>query len=70
MKEKQVKSWVRKEDPQEKGMVTHSSIFTWEIHGPRGPGGRQSMGLETVRQDSVTKVEIRAASYLDKDLKN
>ena len=64
MKEKQVKSWVRKEDLQEKGMVTHSSILTWEIHGHRGPGGLQSMELKTVRQD------LRVASYVDKDLKN
>ena len=36
--------WVRPsglEDPLEKGMVTHSSIFAWRIHGQK-TGGAQS----------------------------
>ena len=70
MQETQVKSWVRKEDPQKKGMVTHPSILAWEIHGHRGPGGLQSMGLRIVRHALVTETTIRATSYLDKDLKN
>ena len=70
MQETQVKSWVRKEDSQEKGMVTHSSILAWEIHGHRDPGGLQSTGLRIVRHDLVTETTIRATSYLEEDLKN
>jgi len=33
------------EDPLEKGMATHSSIFAWEISWTEKPGGLQSMGL-------------------------
>ena len=66
MQETQVKSWVRKADPQEKEMVSHTSILAWEIHGHRGPGGLQSMELRIVRHDLVTET----MSYLDEDLKN
>ena len=38
-------SW---EDPLENGMATHSSILAWEIPWTEGPGGLQSMGLQTV----------------------
>ena len=38
--------WVRSpgEDPQEKGMATHSSILAWRIPWTEEPGGLQSMG--------------------------
>ena len=36
------------EDPLENGMATHSSILAWEIPWTEGPGGLQSMGLQTV----------------------
>ena len=32
------------EDPLEKEMATHSSIFAWEISWTEEPGGLQSMG--------------------------
>ena len=32
------------EDPLEKGMATHSSIFAWRIPWTEEPGGLQSMG--------------------------
>ena len=47
-------TWVRflgQEDPQEKGMATHSSILAWRIPWTEEPGGLQSMGLHKVRQD-------------------
>ena len=47
-------TWVRslgKEDPLEKGMVTHSSILVWRIPWTEEPGGLQSMG--------VTKIQTR-----------
>ena len=34
------------EDPLEKGMTTHSSIFAWEIPWTEEPGGLQSKGLQ------------------------
>ena len=34
------------EDPLEKEMATHSSIFAWIIPWTEEPGGLQSMGLQ------------------------
>ena len=36
-------------------MVTHSSILAWEIPWTEEYGGQQSMGVQRVRHDSVTK---------------
>ena len=36
-------------------MATHSSILTWRIPWTEQPGGLQSMGLERVRHNRVTK---------------
>ena len=39
--------WVQslgQEDPLEKGMETHSIIFSWEISWTEEPGGLQTMG--------------------------
>ena len=47
-------TWVRslgQEDPLEKEMATHSSIFAWRIPWTEEPGGLQCMGLQRVRQD-------------------
>ena len=54
MQETQIQSlgW---EDPLEKGMATHSSIFAWKIPWAEQPGRLQSMGLQRVRHDLVTK---------------
>ena len=37
------------EDPLEKGMATHSSIFAWKIPWAEEPDGLQSMGSQRVR---------------------
>ena len=50
MQEIQVPSLGR-EDPLEKEIATYSSILPWEIPWVEEPGGLQSMGLQTVRQD-------------------
>ena len=42
------------EDPLEKGMATHSSIFTWKIPWTEKPGGLQSMKCQRVERDWVT----------------
>ena len=49
-----LETWVRslgQEDPQEKGMATHSSILDWRIPWTEELGGLQSMGLQRVGHD-------------------
>ena len=43
------------EDPLEKGMATHSSILAWEIPQTEEADGLQSMGLQRVGHDWMTK---------------
>ena len=43
------------EDPLEAGMATHSSILAWEVPWTEEPGKLQSMELQRVRLDWVTK---------------
>ena len=54
MQEPQVPS-LGQEDPLEKEMATHSSIFAWEIPWTEEPGGLQSMGSQRVGHNLVTK---------------
>ena len=42
---------VGREDPLEKGMVTHATILAWRIPWTEEPGGLQSMGSQRVGQD-------------------
>ena len=37
------------QDPEEKGMITHSSILAWKIQWTKKPDGLQSMGSQRVR---------------------
>src|SRR5574340_624975 len=44
-------TWVqslRREDPLEEGMATHSSILAWRTPWTEEPGGLQSLGLQRV----------------------
>ena len=50
MQETRVQSLGR-QDPLEKGMVTHSSVLAWEIPWTEEPGGLQSMGSQRVGHD-------------------
>ena len=54
MQETQVQS-LGQEDILGKEMATHSSIIAWEIPQMEKPGEPQSMGLQRVRHDLVTK---------------
>ena len=45
VQEAQVRS-LGQEDPLEKEITTHSSIFAWRIPWTEEPGGLQSMGLQ------------------------
>ena len=50
--------WVRPlswEDPLKKEMETHSSILAWRIPWTEEPGRLQSMGLQRVIHDLVSK---------------
>ena len=42
-------------DPLEEEMATHSSFLAWEIPQTEKPGRLQSMELQRVRHDVVTK---------------
>ena len=44
-----------REDPLEKIMTTHSSILAWEIPETEKPGGLESLGLQGVGHNLVTK---------------
>ena len=48
MRETRVQS-LGQEDPLEKEMATHSSIFAWRTPWTEEPGGLQSMGSKRVR---------------------
>ena len=50
LQETQVQALGR-EDPLEKGMVTHSNILAWRIPWTEEPGGLQSMGSQRVGHD-------------------
>ena len=39
------------EDPLEKGMAVHPSIFAWRIPQTEEPGELQSIGSQSVRHD-------------------
>ena len=55
--ETQVQS-LGQEEPLEKEMATHSSILAWIIPWTEEPGELQSMGMQRVRNDWVTKQQI------------
>ena len=50
MQDTQVRS-LGQEDPLEKEMATHSSIFAWEIPGTEEPGGLQSVESQRIGND-------------------
>ena len=50
-------TWVQSlggEDPLDKEMATHSSIYAWRIPWTEEPGGLQSMGLHGVGHNRAT----------------
>ena len=52
------------EESLEKGMATHSSILARRIPWTEGPGGLQSMGLQSVGHDSATNTFTCYNTYL------
>ena len=59
LQETQVRSlgW---EDAMEEVMATHSSIFAWRISWTEEPGGLQSTGFQTVRQNQSELARMHA----------
>ena len=51
-----------REDPQEKGMATHSSILAWKIPWTAEPGRLQSMELQRVRHNWATNTHTWTTS--------
>ena len=62
MWETQVRS-LRREDPMEKEMVTHSSILVWEIPWTEEPGRLQSTQSQRVGRDLATVQQQLSGSY-------
>ena len=59
-------TWVwslSQEDPLEEEMATHSSIFAWRIPWTEEPGGLQSLGLQRVGHNLVTKQQQYSLIY-------
>ena len=54
MQEMQVRS-LGQENPLEKEMATHPSIFAWEIPRIEEPGSLQFMGSQRVKHNLATK---------------
>ena len=54
MQETQILSQ-NQEDPLEKEMAAHSSIFAWETHGQRSLVGYSPWGRKRVRRNLATK---------------
>ena len=63
MQETQVQSQGQ-EDPQEKEMATHSSVFAWEIPRTEEPDGLQSMGSQRVRHNLAIKQQLQGRCAL------
>ena len=63
MQEMQVPS-LGQEDPLEEGMATHLSVLAWEIPWTEDPGGLQSIGLQRVRHDLVTKEQQQTCAII------
>ena len=62
MQEMQVQS-LGQEDPLEKCMATHSSILAWRIPWIEGPGGLQSIGLQSPTQLKWLSMHLHWAEF-------
>ena len=56
------------EDPLEKEMATHSSIFAWKISWTEKPGGLQSMELQRVGTTERLTLACLSSSDLEEEL--
>ena len=60
-RETQVRS-LGQEDPLEKGMATHSSIFAWKIPQTAEPGRYSPWGHKRIRHDLATEQENKVTA--------
>ena len=61
-------TWVQSldwEDPLEESMATHSSILAWRMPWTEESGGLQSMGLQRIRHDWVSKCNTAQHSKVE-----
>ena len=65
MQETQVQS-LAQGDPLEKEVTTYSSILAWKIPWTEETGGLQSLGLQRVIYNLVTKPRQQEVKYLSK----
>ena len=65
MQETQVQS-LAQGDPLEKEVTTYSSILAWKIPWTEETGGLQSLGLQRVIYNLVTKPQQQEVKYLSK----
>ena len=54
--------------PLEKEMVTHSSILAWEIPWTEESGGLESMGLQRVSHNLMTKQQLQQKQKIGKEV--
>ena len=54
-----------REDPLEKKMSTHPSIFAWEMPWMEETDGLQSMGSQRARHDLVTTQQQHIFEYIE-----
>ena len=54
--------------PLEKEMVTHSSILAWEIPWTEESGGLESMGLQRVSHNLMTKKQLQQKQKIGKEV--
>ena len=69
MEETQIWSLGR-EDPLEKGLVTHFSILAWRIPWTEEPGRLQSVGLQRAGHDWVTNTHTHIYNLIYKNIYN
>ena len=65
MQETQAQSLGR-EDPLQKGMVTHSSILAWRIPWTEEPAELQSMGSQRVGHNQATFTSLQGKKTREK----
>ena len=58
MQETQVRS-LGQEDPLEKGIATHSSVFAWRIPWTEEPGGLRLVGSQRIGHDGATNINLK-----------
>ena len=67
MQETQIQS-LSQEDPLEKEMATHPSMFAWETPWTKEPGGLQSMGSHTHTHTHTHMTVTKQEQFSNEDI--